>query len=77
MATLPPFPSFDEHADGNTGPRWKKWLERFQRFLIALDVIDDKSRRAMLLHYASVEVDEIFSTLPDTGGESDYKKANI
>ena len=37
---------------------------------------NDKCRRAMLLHYAGVEVDEIFSTLPDTGGESDYDKAH-
>ena len=74
MASLPVFPSFDVHMDGNPGPRWKKWLEKFQRFLIVCNVSDDSRRRAMLLYYAGDDVDEIFTTLADTG--DDYKKAH-
>ena len=29
-------------------------------------------KRALLLHYAGPEVDEIFDTLPDTGDDNDY-----
>ena len=34
-----------------------------------------KRKRALLLHYAGPEVDEIFDTLPNTGDDSDYDTA--
>ena len=34
-----------------------------------------KRKRALLLHYAGPEVDEIFDTLPDTGDDNDYATA--
>jgi len=74
---LPSFPSFDVHADGNVGPRWTKWLSRFQRLLVALDIDEDARMRAMLLHYAGPSVDEIFDTLDDTGSDDDYDKAKL
>ena len=73
--SLPTFPPFDAHADGNTGQRWKKWLGRFERLLIAMNIEDKKQQRAMLLHFAGPTVDEIFETLPDTGEAKDYDKA--
>ena len=72
---LPTFPPFDAHADGNTGQRWKKWLGRFERLLIAMNIEEKKQQRAMLLHFAGPAVDEIFDTLPDTGEAKDYDKA--
>ena len=36
MALLPTFPKFDIHQDANAGPRWKKWLQIFERLLIAI-----------------------------------------
>ena len=73
--SLPTFPPFDAHADGNTGQRWKKWLSRFERLLIAMNIEEKKQQRAMLLHFAGPAVDEIFETLPDTGEAKDYDKA--
>ena len=71
--SLPPFPSFNVHEDGNAGPRWEKWLKRFERLLVAMNMSNDARKRALLLHYAGPTVDEIFDTLEDTG--TDYKTA--
>ena len=73
--SLPNFPPFEVHVDGNAGPRWKKWLGRFERLTIAMGITDDKQKRALLLHYGGPEVDEIFETLQDVGEDKDYNKA--
>ena len=73
--SLPTFPSFDVHADGNAGPRWKKWLARLERMLIGINITVPKRKRALLLHYAGPEVDEIFDTLLNTSDDSDYVTA--
>ena len=75
--SLPNFPPFNVHIDGNVGPRWKKWLTRFERLLIATNVTEAKQQRALLLHYAGPAVDEIFDTLPNTGEDKDYKAAVV
>ncbi|XP_068738119.1 uncharacterized protein [Montipora capricornis] len=73
--SLPNFPPFTVHLDGNTGPRWKKWLGRFERLTIAMGIANDKLKRAILLPYGGPEVDEIFETLQDVGEYKDYNKA--
>ena len=65
--SLPNFPPFKVHLDRNVGPRWKKWLGRFEKLT--------KQKRALLLHYGGPEVDEIFETLQDVGEDKDYNKA--
>ncbi|XP_067045446.1 uncharacterized protein [Acropora muricata] len=72
--SLPTFPVFQVHLDGNVGPRWKKWLARFENLTIGMGIEDEKRKRALLLHYSGPEVDEIFDTLEDTGEDKDYKK---
>ncbi|XP_069129130.1 uncharacterized protein [Argopecten irradians] len=69
MATsLPQFPSFIVHGEGSTSVRWKKWKERLDILLVAMDVIENKERKkALLLHYAGEEVQDVFSTLPLLG----------
>ena len=73
--SLPNFPPFDVHLDGNAGPRWQKWLARCERLAIAMGITEDKQKRALLLHYGGPEIDEIFDTLQDVGEDKDYKKA--
>ena len=73
--SVPIFPSLDVHADGNAGPRWQKWLARLERLFTGMDITIPKRKRALLLHYAGPDVDEIFDTLPDTGGDNDYDTA--
>ena len=54
MASLPDFPPFNVHEDANAGPRWKKWLTRFERLLCGLNITADKRKTALLLHYTLV-----------------------
>jgi len=73
--SLPNFARFDVHADGNGGPHWEKWLARLERMLIGTNITVPKRKRALLLHYAGPDVDEIFDTLPNTGEDNDYDTA--
>ncbi|XP_071503133.1 uncharacterized protein [Diadema antillarum] len=74
MSALPAFPPFVE-TDNNPGPQWTKWLSRFERLMVALDISSAKRKRALLLHYAGPKVDEIFDTLQNVGDDDDYDKA--
>ena len=65
-ASLPNFPSFPVH-ENNAETRWRKWISRLENLFICLDIKDKKRQRALLLHYAGEDVDEIFDTLTDTG----------
>ncbi|KAH3719125.1 hypothetical protein DPMN_061956 [Dreissena polymorpha] len=62
MATnLPNFPTFVIQSYGgqtknNAGVRWKKWMDKFDNMLSALDIKDDKCNKAMLLYYCGEEV---------------------
>ena len=73
--SLPTFPAFQVHLDGNVGPWCKKWLARFENLTIGMEIEDEKQKRALLLHYSGPEVDEIFDSLEGTGEDKDYKKA--
>ena len=62
--------------------KWKRWLRGFQLcadgkgLIITEDKNDNKiQRRALPLHRAGPEVQDIFDVLPDTRGAKDYKKA--
>ena len=61
---------------------WNRWLTPFQLFADGKGLIineenanNKQRRRALLLHLAGPDVQDIFSTLPDTGYVKDYKKA--
>ena len=47
------------------------------RETIAMEVTEDKQKRALLLHYGGPEVDEIFDTLQDVGEDKDYKRLKL
>ena len=61
--SLPQFPEFDVNEQASLSPRWSKWLDRFENFLLALNITDPSRRKAMLLHYSGEGVYEIFSSL--------------
>ena len=52
---------------------WKSWKRRFETYLAALNITEDKQKRALLLYQAGQETQELFDTLPDTG--DDYTTA--
>ena len=66
MANLPEFPNFDtsSHA-ASLSYTWNKWIKRLENLLTALEITDDARRRALLLHYAGEEVNDIYETLAE------------
>ena len=65
-------PKFNPNEDPTSvGQRWKDWLKRFQRFIVAMDTEDPTRKRNLLLYLAGPEVDKIFGTLPETGEEKE------
>ena len=75
---LPVFANFPVSSEPSTvSARWSKWINRFENLIVALDITDTKRKRALLLHYAGEEVDEIFDTLTDTGDEYQTAKDKI
>lgn len=78
---LQPFACYTDPA--TLGPRWTRWLTSFELYadgkgLIMNNDTSEKNkqrRRALLLHLAGQDVQDIFSTLPRTGEVTDYAAA--
>ena len=65
---IPPLQPFDPLTDRTSiGQRWKSWIKRFDTYLLASNITNDRQKRAMLLYQAGSETQEIFETLADTG----------
>jgi hypothetical protein len=42
--------NFDPYSDPTTlSLRWKEWLRRYERFLVAMDIKDDTRKRAVVI----------------------------
>ena len=74
--------TFDCFADHNTlGLRWKRWLTAFKLFADGKGLIlneedtTNRQRRALMLHLADTDVQDIFATLSETGHVKDYGPA--
>ena len=64
----------------SVGPRWKRWKRLFEFFLEAKGITKDSQQKALLLHCAGQDVQDIFDTLTDPGpvpaeGDTLYAKA--
>ena len=69
-----PLPMFDPMSDPSSlSQRWKAWKNRFETYISAINVTDDKQKRALLLYQAGQETQELFDTFTDTG--TDYATA--
>ena len=70
-------PSFDCKTDTSTlGPRWRRWKRAFDYFLLAKGVTQAAQKKALLLHMAGFDVQDIFETLDEPEGDADvYVKA--
>lgn len=65
-AALPVFERFTVFSDEQTcGLRWKRWLAKLNNLLLAMDVTDDKRKKALLLHYAGDECVDIYEAMTD------------
>ena len=73
---LQPMPPFDPKSDISTvAQRWEKWLKRFKRYLVAMNITAKARQRALLLYAAGPEVETIFDTLPENGDDDDFELA--
>ena len=61
----------------SVGQRWDRWKASFDLFVCASGVSDDGQKRALLLHCAGVEVQDIFRTMSDTGTKYDDALAKL
>ena len=59
------FTPFLIHDENTAGTRWKKWIEKFENFLLVCNVTDDKRQKAMLLHYIGDEAYEIYDSFSE------------
>ena len=80
-SSIEPF-SYTTGDLSNIGPRWRRWLNRFELYADSKNLIltpekedNRQQRRALLLHLAGEEVQDVFDTLQDTGNTKDYDSA--
>ena len=69
LVPLPPFDPLNEPS--LLSQRWKNWTKGFQTYVAAMNITDDKQKRALFLYQAGPATQEIIETLSDTG--DDYK----
>ena len=63
----------------SVGPRWRRWKRSVEFSFEAKGVKEDSQRKALLLHFAGQDIQDIFDTLTDPGpvpeNDSGYAKA--
>ena len=60
--------TFDPDMDPTSvGSRFRKYVERFKVYALAMNIKDKARKRALFLHCAGQKVQDIFDTLEDTG----------
>ena len=58
------FSPFDPDIEPHTvGSRWEKWLDRFENYLVAMDINDGKRQKALSLHFAGESVLQTYESL--------------
>ncbi|XP_053406612.1 uncharacterized protein K02A2.6-like [Mercenaria mercenaria] len=73
---IPSIEQFDVSGDQTSlSQRWDKWMKQFNFFTVGSGITDATQKRALLLHLAGPETQEIFGTLTETGEDKDYDKA--
>ena len=66
--------SFDTKGDPHgLSQRWKKWKRSFKLYLTGKGVTVDSQKRALLLHAAGVDVQEIYFTLVNEDESATYE----
>lgn len=66
LAHGPAIPQFHPESEpSSVGPRWTKWLQRFENYTIAMAITGDARTKALLLHLAGERVHDIYDMLAD------------
>ena len=68
MFQLPAISPFSLTCDPTTlGQRWKKWVTSLEYYILASNVTDPARKRAILLHLAGPEVQDLFQSFTEQG----------
>ncbi|XP_062568299.1 uncharacterized protein K02A2.6-like [Saccostrea cucullata] len=75
---LPALNPFDVNGDQTSvSQRWDKWKKTFEFYITATGITDKAQKRALFLHSAGSEVQEIFDTLGESGDDLDGAKKKL
>ena len=66
---------FDCSETAGISARWERWLRAFELFATGKGVKNADQRKALLLHTAGLDVQDIYFTLEEEGGSDNYRKA--
>lgn len=76
ILNLASVPEFEPDSDPTAlASRWERWLDRFENYLVAIQLKDADRRKAMLLHCAGERVYDIFRGLPDPAIPAEGERA--
>ena len=59
METVADIAVFSLEPTDSAGQRWESWVRRFENYIVAKNIQNDKIMKAMLLHYAGEAVFEL------------------
>ncbi|GFR84453.1 Pol polyprotein [Elysia marginata] len=63
---LPNFPPFRIREDElSAGTRWRKWFQKFENFITALDITNGDRKKALLIHFGVDEIFDLVDTFPE------------
>jgi hypothetical protein len=68
-----PVGNFDVHGD-KLGQTWQRWHRSFELYATGKVVTDEKQKKALLLHCAGLDVQDIYFTLEEEEGDDEYQK---
>ncbi|CAB4007708.1 Retrovirus-related Pol poly from transposon opus, partial [Paramuricea clavata] len=77
VLNLPKLQPFTLGETSTISQQWRKWIKSFEYYIAASGINDKKQQRAILLHLAGPEVQDIFETLEDTGNDLDTAIAKL
>ena len=74
---IPAVETFNCNTDDNLTSDWEKWKKRFQYYVAAAGLSDNKQKREVLLHLIGPAGQEIFDTFSDTGDNYESAIASL
>ena len=70
--------NFNVHEDRTTiAQRWTKWVKQFELYVIASGVTDADQKRALFLHMAGPDIQDIYDTLSASGDTYELAQSKI
>ena len=57
----------DADMMSSVGVRWKKYVSRFNNFLVAMNITEEGRKRALLLHFGGFDLQDIYESIDNSG----------